>query len=92
MSERVSNHSCRASVQSRRPFKASNLYAEQVRGAYVVYSYGPHWPLFAYINGQWYENADRRSVSTARHRTQSHPQTSTVEVDGDKLNALILAS
>lgn len=42
---------------------------------YVVYSYGPHHPLYLYdaASGVWYGNQTRRSVTTSRHYTQARP-------------------
>ena len=46
---------------------------------YVVYSYGDHWPLFIamtlvpYGPDVWFENKDRHSVTTSKHRSQTHP-------------------
>jgi len=42
---------------------------------YVVYSYGPHWPLFVYDTtlNLWYENEDRASRTTSKHRSQTFP-------------------
>ena len=73
MADRVANKDCRAYVQRCWEFKGSNLYAIQVGDRYVVYSYGQHWPLFINWNGQWYQNADKYSVTTSKHQSQSHP-------------------
>ena len=42
----------------------------------MVYSYGPHWPLYIYDGCTWYENASRITPSTSRHRSQARPYTS----------------
>lgn len=81
--KRVSNSSCRPFVQQRTPFQGSNLYAINLgQGTddfrYVVYSYGIHWPLFVYTNGCWFENEQKHSVSTSKHRSQSHPHHPTI--------------
>ncbi|SVC38203.1 uncharacterized protein METZ01_LOCUS291057, partial [marine metagenome] len=34
-----------------------------------------------YLNGIWYENTDKYSVSTSKHQTQARPEASTVKVD-----------
>lgn len=43
---------------------------------YVVYSYGPHWPLFIFdpTNDVWYGNEDKYSSTTTRHRTYTEPR------------------
>jgi len=75
MSNRVANKDARRYVQDRLPFEGSNTFGrwDNKGSRYVVYSYGSHWPLFIYTENKWYENADRRSVSTSKHRTQLHP-------------------
>lgn len=72
---KTSNGDCRQYVQKRQEFKGSNLFGQQYDGVYVVFSYGHHWPLYAYVEAedQWYANYSKRSVSTARHATQAHP-------------------
>jgi hypothetical protein len=82
--ERIANQAARGMVKTRRPFEGSHLFARehvpehQHTVLYVVYSYGEHFPLFvAETDDQnrtvWYENADRYSVTTSKHRTQTHP-------------------
>ena len=70
-------------VGSRTPFESSNgnLYGEWRTTAYggyvyVVYSYGPHWPLFVYFpqTGKWIENTDKCSVTTSKHLSCSRPR------------------
>ena len=85
---RTSNIKCRSFVQTRTPFEGNNLFgvlflAEPDRNLterYVVYSYGTHFPLFIWQAcdagsqlGQWFENQDRYSPTTSKHKTQSHP-------------------
>lgn len=71
-------------VRNQKPFTNSNnqLYGEWVTpDTYAVFSYGPHWPLYIWRNGVWFENedrysvnGDRYSVTTSRHRTYAHPR------------------
>jgi hypothetical protein len=57
---------------------------------YAVYSYGHHFPIYARINGQWYRNKDKYSVSTSRHQSQCNPYYSNmIEVDTETLRSLI---
>lgn len=82
MTSRVPNKDARIFVQEHEPFRGSNTFAEQrhlggEEPAYIVFSYGYHWPLFIYTGGKWYENADRYSVSTSKHRNQLHPHCET---------------
>ena len=83
--QKVSNTTCRALVQARKPFKGNNLFAvticaqpdRNLTERYVVYSYGTHWPLFVWQasdgGGAWFENQDRYSPTTSKHRSQAHP-------------------
>lgn len=56
---------------------------------YAVYSYGPHWPLFVWADGEWFENEDRYSPTTSKHRTQSHPRVETAKVSRTWLRTMI---
>lgn len=86
---KITNRDARKFVQQRLPFQGNNLFAQvHTRNSedgtngpdtwYVVYSYGTHWPLFIWVNGTWFENEDRFSVTTSKHRTQIHPHCPTV--------------
>ena len=86
---KVSNNNCRYYVQNRLRFKGSNLYGETINDCYVVYSYGRHWPLFAFKDGIWYENYEKRSVSTSKQKTQCHPHYTTVMKSTKQLLDLI---
>jgi len=43
---------------------------------YVVWSYGPHWPLYYYSREfkRWYGNTSKNSMTTNRHRTHAYPK------------------
>jgi len=71
--ERVANIRASEYVTERKPFRGSNLFARHIGQAYVVFSYGMHWPLYAYRDGVWYENMERYSVTTSKHRRQARP-------------------
>jgi hypothetical protein len=86
---RVSNTKCRPLVQSNVEFQANNIFAENKNGNYVVFSYGHHWPLFAFINGLWYENSDKYTVTTSKHRNNVHPHVDTIKVSVDELRRMI---
>jgi hypothetical protein len=86
---KTTNKQSRKYVQSKTVFQASNIFAETHNGNYVVYSYGYHWPMFANINGQWYENSDRYSVSTSKQQGQAHPLVDTIKVSVNELKSLI---
>ena len=79
--QKVANGKCREYVRNRKEFNGNNLYArmhyvsETGENLYVVYSYGDHYPLFIYhyATDTWFENEDRYSVTTSKHRSQAHP-------------------
>lgn len=74
------------------PFEGSNLYAAwQPDGLYVVFSYGPHWPLFIYnpATREWLENSDRTSRTTSKHRGQAHPRTETTPLPVETMLAYV---
>jgi hypothetical protein len=79
---RTTNAGSRVFVQARRDFQGANLFGQNRGNIYVVFSYGEHWPLFIYDkrNNTWFENADRYSSTTSKHRSQSHPLTDTVKL------------
>jgi len=67
--KKTSNRESTNFVTSRTEFKANNLSGEYINNIYVVKSYG-YYPIFIYKDGQWYENKDRYSKSTAKQMTQ----------------------
>lgn len=75
---RTSNSEGRQLVTNRIPFKGSNTHAEYVNSGkvYVVYSYN-WYPIFVYKDGQWFENENRYSMSTAKQISQLRPITQT---------------
>ena len=82
---RTTNRKSRDYVTARTPFTNSNgqLYAHWVSPSiYVVYSYGPHWPLFIYSTDTrtWYANEDRASRTTSKHYSYAHPLPATPPV------------
>jgi hypothetical protein len=87
---KISNRNARRYVQDCIPFKGNNLYGEKRGDKFVVFSYGSHHPLFLYKDGVWYENTEKRSVSTSRHRTQAHPHFTTVVCDTATMKNLAL--
>ena len=83
--ERIANKAARRMVELRRPFEGSHLFARehvpphQHTTLYVVYSYGPHFPIYIAETDnetghtEWYENNERYSQSTTRHQSQADP-------------------
>ena len=70
---KVPNIRCREYVKARKPFTGHNLYAKVYGAAYVVFSYGEHFPMFIHDGVKWFENRDRYSVSTSKQHGQAHP-------------------
>lgn len=88
---RTTNNKCRKYVQSRALFQGSNLFSVIKGRLYIVYSYGEHWPLFVHDGrtGVWYENQDKYSQSTAKHRSQTHPYTPTQSMSCGALRVMV---
>ena len=70
---KISNRNARCYVMDRKPFTANNIFAEIVNDVYIVYSYGYHFPMYVNFDGVWYENADKYSVTTSKHKNQARP-------------------
>ena len=89
---KIANRDARQYVKRIHPFQGNNLFAtyfcvnpssgDPGDSGYAVFSYGQHWPLFIsiHINGKdvWFENEERHSVTTSKHRSQTHPHCPTV--------------
>jgi hypothetical protein len=93
---KIANRDARKYVQRLDPFQGSNIYAQMHQpnpgspaSWYVIYSYGAHWPLFVYADGVWYENEDRYSPTTSKHRGQVHPHQPTTLLPCEKLLQLV---
>jgi hypothetical protein len=87
---KTSSGKCTQHVKNREVFKANNIFSESLPdGAYVVYSYGHHFPMYLYTHGVWYRNKDRYSVSTSKHMSQASPGLDTVPMDTAELKRII---
>jgi len=78
----ITNRQVGFHVVNQDEFKTKNgaLYAQKTaNGVYVVYSYGPHFPIVACIRGTWFANierfrgtwfanSERYAVATTRHQ------------------------
>jgi hypothetical protein len=87
---RSANNKARELVANKIPFKGSNTKAEYVNKSYVVYSYD-WYPIFVYKDGQWFENENRYSVSTAKQMSQLRPynQGDIISVSKNRLSEII---
>ena len=98
--DKITNREARDYVKAHKPFEASNIFATHVLGrapdgsqirTYVVYSYGHHFPIYAfsYEVNRWFANKDRYSITTSKHKGQCHPHESCVEVNTATLKQII---
>lgn len=85
---KISNKTARGFVQTRAPFTGNNTFAEVRNGIFVVFSCGDHFPLFAFVNGVWFENEDKYSPTTSKHRSQLHPLTETQKLSTKALQSV----
>jgi hypothetical protein len=87
---RSANNRGRELVKNKIPFKGSNTHAEYVGKVYVVYSYN-WYPIFVFKDGQWFENENRYSVSTAKQMSQLRPynQGEIIKASKNKLSDII---
>jgi hypothetical protein len=83
------NKTARPLVQNKQPFVSSNIYGIHLNNAYVVFSYGLHYPMFVHTNGKWFENSDKYSVTTSKHKSQLHPLVETEKKTTKELKALL---
>jgi hypothetical protein len=88
---KTSNKNARFFVQKREAFKGSNTFGEWKGTVYTVYSYGYHFPLFAYdsIAKQWFSHGNKYSVSTSKHYTQLSPFAEFKKVSFEQLKEII---
>lgn len=70
---KISNKLAAEYVRTTSEFKGSNTWGQMEHGSYVVYSYGYHYPMFVFKNGKWYENSDKYSVTTSKHKSILRP-------------------
>ena len=69
----IPNREAHHHVTLRKAFKGANLYSANIGYLYAVFSYTQQYPLYVYANGTWYENSDKSSLATERHRRAAKP-------------------
>jgi len=92
MAEKIANWNARHYVEGLRAFKGNNTFGRNVsETCYVVYSYGTHFPMYAWVSGKgWYRNSDKYSVTTSKHQSQLRPNVpSFIRVNTETLKAII---
>lgn len=57
---------------------------------YVTYSYGPHWPMYIWQDGQWYGNKDKTSSTTSRHAILCRPASAITWLDRDTMQLILV--
>lgn len=86
---RISNIKAYNLVNDRLEFAGNNTFGEWDGGAYKVYSYGYHFPIYAWKDGLWYRNIDKYSVTTSKHKSQLRPAIDDfVEVNTEQIKEL----
>tara|TARA_R100001594_G_C3919884_1_gene235452 strand:+ start:266 stop:562 length:297 start_codon:yes stop_codon:yes gene_type:complete len=70
---KIANKNASEYTTDKLEFAGNNTFARWENGAYVVYSYGDHFPMYVYRNNQWYENSDKYSITTSKQQTQCRP-------------------
>ena len=88
---KVANRNARGYVQRREAFRGNNVFGywwfDTPR--YVVSSYSHDFPLFIWEAGVWYENVDKYSITTSKHKTQTHPLEDTLPMTWDNMVVLM---
>ena len=87
--KKISNRNGSEHTSVKLEFNGNNTFARWENGAYVVYSYGCHFPMFVYRGTQWYENSDKYSISTSKQQSQSKPNARTKPLNTKQLKNLI---
>ncbi len=85
----VNNKDAFIFINSGVEFKGSNTYGVNKGKVYAVYSYGEHFPIYAYIESKWYGNSDKYSASTSRHQSQLRPTGNIEYINTQTLKQLI---
>lgn len=76
----ITNREAHRFTTTRSLFKGANLYSANIGYLYAVFSYSQAYPLYVYANGKWYENSDKSTQATERHRRDARPDGVTAEL------------
>ena len=88
---RTADKKARDLVTSRMEFIGSNTFGVRFsETVYGVFSYGFHFPFFVFDGQVWFENSDRYSVTTSKHKNQLRPVTESniIKADTEKLKRI----
>tara|TARA_R110000850_G_scaffold263729_1_gene392612 strand:+ start:220 stop:714 length:495 start_codon:yes stop_codon:yes gene_type:complete len=88
--KKIANKNSSTYVENQTPFKANNLSGDFENNCFVVRSY-KHYPIFIFNKGQWFENDNRYSMSTAKQMTQCgySIRTNAIKKNTAELNEMI---
>lgn len=86
----TSNREASYYVNKCESFKGSHIFGKWLNHVYKVYSYGYHFPLYAFKDGRWYKNTDKYSVTTSKHSSQLCPYSlfPFIELDTEGIKSL----
>jgi hypothetical protein len=89
---KLANRDVREAVEGQKDFQANNIFGRNVsQDCYVVYSYGQHFPMYAWVAGKgWYRNVNKYSVTTSKHQGQAMPHgVAFIDVTTDELKRIV---
>jgi hypothetical protein len=89
---KIANRQAREAVEGQKDFVANNIFGHNESDTlYVVYSYGHHFPMYAWVRGTgWIRNVDKYSVTTSKHQNQTRPLgVDFVEMNTEQLREVI---
>ena len=90
---KTSNAKSSQFVEEKVTFSANNVFAEKYSdGTYAVYSYGYHFPMYVYHEGEWYENSTKYSVSTSKQQTHARPSYNCKKATTQELQKMLVAN
>lgn len=72
---KINNMDTRTSVLRKEEFTAHSIFSRRTKDVYAVYSWGNHFPMYAFdfIAGYWIGNKDKYSRSTTKHQSLCRP-------------------
>lgn len=91
----LTNKQCATYAKALKPFKNGNktLYGDwSDANTYVIYSYGSHFPIYAWVRqtNRWYANEDKYSRTTTKHMGQVCPDYNATRVSTSFLKSLAI--
>lgn len=90
----IANRDVRGYVNARDNFRThtDSIFSttNRLTGLYVVFSYGQHFPMYAYDPDvkQWFGNSDKYSRTTSSHQTYARPDADIHWLNTDAMESL----